>query len=130
LINSSFELEEGDIEQEQLKDMEAEAGALRQDENDIKEALSGTWLPFSREVNGRDTGMEDKEIKKLLFVNKSLHGILAAKRGDIYRYLIRKLDSKMKRDLKGLLAKYRRDVDNLRIAKVSDETSNCQTIEC
>jgi hypothetical protein len=104
-----------------LKDLEAEAGALRQEEG-FKEGLSSTWLGFARSVNGRDTGVEDKEIKKLLASNKTLHGIPASKRGDTYRYLVRKLDSKMKRDLKYLLMKYRKDVDNLRIAKVGQET--------
>jgi hypothetical protein len=130
LINSNFELEEGDIEMEQLKDLEAEAGALRQDESGPKEALAGTWLGFTREAIGRDTGIEDKEIKRLLATNKSLHGIPAAKRGDTYRYLVRKLDSKMKRDLKALLAQYRRDVDNLRIAKVSSDLADGWAVEC
>jgi hypothetical protein len=130
LINSNFELEEGDIEMEQLRDLEAEAGALRQDESGPKEALTGTWLGFTREASGRDTGVEDKEIKKLLQHNKSLHGIPAAKRGDTYRYLVRKLDSKMKRDLKTLLAQYRRDVDNLRIAKVTSGFANDSMTEC
>ena len=127
-INSSFELEEGDIEQEQLKDLEAEAGALRDDEKSDREALRGPRLVFLRESNGRDSGLEDKEVKRLLSANKSLHSIPAAKRGATYRYLVKKLDNKIKRDLKDLLSKYRKDVDRLTIAKVSDKTATLQKV--
>ncbi|KAG9231336.1 P-loop containing nucleoside triphosphate hydrolase protein [Amylocarpus encephaloides] len=118
LMNSNLELEEGDIETEQLKELEDEVGAQAREEAD-RECLSGQWVQFMRTKNGRDTGIPDKNIKALLHKNGYLHGIPAARRGDVYRYWVRKLDAMVRRELRILLDKYARDVNDLRLAKWS-----------
>ncbi|KAH6674807.1 P-loop containing nucleoside triphosphate hydrolase protein [Halenospora varia] len=117
-IDLELEMEEGDLEQEQLQELENEAATDTRDDRDSdREALKGTWLGFSRTVTGRDTGVEDKEIKKILATHKDLHNIPVAKRGDIYRYWVEKLNRKMKKELKLLMAEYRKAIDNLKLTK-------------
>ncbi|KAF4633146.1 hypothetical protein G7Y89_g4966 [Cudoniella acicularis] len=123
-VNTDLEMEEGDIEQEQLQELEAEAGALTQEARDSdREALKGTWLGFSRTVTGRDTGIEDREVKKLLTSHSSLHNIPLAKRGNVYRYFVHKLNSKMRRELKTNFAEYKTAVENARLARWSANVS-------
>lgn len=60
-INTSFELEDGEIQQEALAALEAEAsggaaGTLSREELE-REALTGTWIGFGRTRTGRTSGM-------------------------------------------------------------------------
>lgn len=116
-INPNLEMEEGDIEHEKLQELEDEARGDSQEDRE-REALTGVWLGFTRTVTGRDTGIDSKDIKKLLAAKKSLHSIPAAKRGDVYRYFIDKLNRIMRKLLKEQLAKYEEAVIGLRFAKV------------
>lgn len=112
-------MEEGDIEQEQLRDLEVEAQTNFHEEKDTsREALAGKWLGFIRTVNGKNTGADDRDIKRLLSVSKSLHGIPTSKRGDVYRYFLKKLDSKLRKELRVRLVKYREAVEAYHFAKV------------
>lgn len=61
---------------------------------------------------------DSRDAKKLLAKHKSLHTIQAARRGDVYKYWLKKLDIKIKTDLRALLIRYRTAVDDLRLAKV------------
>ncbi|KAH8660848.1 P-loop containing nucleoside triphosphate hydrolase protein, partial [Tricladium varicosporioides] len=117
-IDLDLELEEGDLEQEQLQELANEVAADTRDDRDFdREALKGKWLGFSRTMTGRDTGVEKKEIKKLLAIYKDLHMIPVAKRGDIYRYWVEKLNRKLKKELKLLITDYKKAVDNLKLTK-------------
>jgi hypothetical protein len=109
-------MEEGDIEREQLQELEEEVAADTKDRE--LEALTGIWVPFNRTVTGRDTGMDDREIKKLLASKKSLHKIPTAKRGDVYRYFIKKLNREMKRSLRVLFEDYQKATKDLQFARV------------
>ncbi|RDL41661.1 p-loop containing nucleoside triphosphate hydrolase [Venustampulla echinocandica] len=117
-VNTDLPMEEGDIEKEQLRELEMEAQTnIHEEKESNREALTGKWLGFIRTVNGRGSGIDDRDIKKLLSASNSLHSIPAPKRGDVYRYLVKKLDNKMRRELRARLVKYREAVDSYHFAK-------------
>jgi len=115
--DSTLPMEEGEIEQEIVSALDEEARERERDEE--KDRLSGTYVPFQRAWTGRNTGISDEDIKKLLKRHKlDLHGVPLVKRGDTYRYLLKGLGEKMRKKLKSKLAEYNEAVNWQRLIKV------------
>jgi len=113
----SLPLEEGEIEQEVVSALDQEVRGEQFD----RDGLTGTYIPFTRTHTGRNTGIPDEEIRKLLRreIYRDLHGIPLGKRGDIYRYLLKQLDRKMRKKMRSRLSQYNEAVDKLRLIKWS-----------
>jgi hypothetical protein len=114
-------MEEGEIEQEVVSALDQEARPA--DQEDDKDALSGEYLQFGRMWTGRNTGIPDDEIYKLLKRHKhDLHGVPLVKRGDTYRYMLKRLGEKMRRKMKSKLQQYIEATNRLRLMKVTKST--------
>jgi helicase required for RNAi-mediated heterochromatin assembly 1 len=116
--DTTLPLEEGEIEQEVVSALDEEVRGEKFD----RDGLSGTYIPFTRTHTGRNTGIPDEEIRKLLRKgngNRDLHAVPIGKRGDTYRYLLRQLDKKMRKRLRSRLSQYNDAVDKLRLTKWS-----------
>lgn len=115
--DSTLPMEEGEIEQEVISALDQEARPA--DNEDDKDALTGEYAQFGRRWTGRNTGIPDEEILRLLKRHKhDLHGVPVVKRGDTYRYLLKRLGDKMRKKMKSRQAEYIKVTNRLRLMKV------------
>ncbi len=116
-------MEEGDIEFEQLQELEqqmVEADGSNDKDKDF--GLNGEWVPFRRKHTGRHQGsVDESSVKKLLGSLKSdnLYHIPVARRGEVYRYFEKQLDEIMMLQLQQSLQKYKQYVEGYSITKVN-----------
>ena len=117
--DTTLPLEEGEIEQVVVSALDQEA---RGDQFE-RDGLTGTYIHFSRTHTGRNTGVPDEEIRKLLRKghqgSRDLHAVPIGKRGDTYRYLLKQLDKKMRKNMKLRLSEYNDAVNKFRLTKWS-----------
>ena len=112
-------MEEADLEFEQLQDLEQELEGPKFQEDKEQESLSGTWLPFLRELTGKvSTATDDRKVRRLLSSHKNLYDIPEVWRGSIYRHWEKQINKDCLAQLKILLAEYKLIIDNTKVAKV------------
>jgi helicase required for RNAi-mediated heterochromatin assembly 1 len=121
--NLGLPMEEEEIQFEQpeglLAEIAAEAGFDSSEEN-TKDALIGTWIPFGRRRTGRHHGVvNDRRVKKLLKENDHLFSIPESSRGEVYRFWEKKLNEEIALKLRAHLRYYQETVRNYQVAKVS-----------
>ncbi|KAL3422659.1 helicase required for RNAi-mediated heterochromatin assembly 1 [Phlyctema vagabunda] len=119
-INMGLEEEAIDLEFEQLQELELENG--EPPEPDDADALRGTWVPFTQRWTGRQSGrgLTEKKIRKIkqkLSKTRNLWDILPEDRGDVYRFLLKELYSKVGAIFRGHLRTYSRELNDFRIAR-------------
>lgn len=114
-------LEEADIEFEQLKELEEEMNpdADGHAKVDDKDALSGHYVPFKRDVTGKiGRPIRDGKWRKFLGKNKDLYDTVADERGQLYKYFEKQIDSIMLHEFRDDFRRYMRVVNEFAIAKV------------
>jgi hypothetical protein len=120
--NLGLPMEEADIKFEQpeglLAEIAAEAGFDSAEEN-TKDALKGTWIPFGRRHTGRHQGAVDERRVKHFLKKDHLFSILESRRGEVYRFWEKKLNEEMALKLRAHLKHYEETVRNYHVAKVS-----------
>jgi hypothetical protein len=121
--NLGLPMEEEEIQFEQpeglLAEIAAEAGFDSVEEN-TKDALMGTWIPFGRRHTGRHHGaVDERRVKHLLKKNDHLFSIPESSRGEVYRFWEKKLNEEMAFKLRAHLKHYQETVRNYQVAKVS-----------
>ncbi|TVY75609.1 Helicase required for RNAi-mediated heterochromatin assembly [Lachnellula suecica] len=115
--DTTLEMEEGEIEQEIISALDQET---RGQESEVdKDGLTGIYVPFGRTHTGRYSGIPDDDMNKLLRKHKDLHGVPVGKRGDLYRWLLKRLGEKMRRKMKNKLGAYNHACDKVRLTKWS-----------
>jgi helicase required for RNAi-mediated heterochromatin assembly 1 len=120
-MNMGFEEEEQDPEFEALEETEAEKGTKEDDDID---SLHGSWYPFKEKMIGRSTpGCPEKKVKVLLANSPDLHKIPTPIRGEVYRYMRRQLKIKMLAAFRAHLLNYKRDAQNLKVARWESQAS-------
>ena len=116
-MNFGLPVEESDLEYEQLQQVEQENEEVAEEKS--IDALSGLTITFRRAMTGRcPPGTDDRKIKKILSSKKDLHEIPSGMRGQVYRYLEKKLNSIILVKLKRQLREYKSAIDELQIVKV------------
>jgi hypothetical protein len=120
--NLGLPMEEEEIHFEEpeglLAEIAAEAGFDSTEENP-KDALMGTWIPFERRHTGRYHGaVDERRVKHLLKKNDHLFGIPESRRGEVYRFWEKKVNEEMAVKLRAHLKHYEETVRNYQVAKV------------
>jgi helicase required for RNAi-mediated heterochromatin assembly 1 len=107
--------EEEDLEFEALEEAEVETG--KKDDDDI-DTLNGKWYPFREVFTGvASPGNSDKKLQKLLDSKSNLWEVSPTIRGEVYRYLKRRLKAKILEIFRGHLADYQRSAQSVKIAR-------------
>ncbi|TVY89198.1 Helicase required for RNAi-mediated heterochromatin assembly [Lachnellula willkommii] len=117
--DTTLPLEEGEVEQEVVLALDQEVRGEHFDREADKDGLTGTYVRFNRMYTGRNTGVLDDDIKKLLRKHRDLQAVPHSKRGDMYRYLLKQLDRNMRKKMKLQLSQYNDAIDKLRLTKWS-----------
>ncbi|KAL2062469.1 hypothetical protein VTL71DRAFT_6735 [Oculimacula yallundae] len=118
-VNLGFPLEEGDIEAEQLRQLEQEAAdASSPEDKEVEFGLGGPWVPFGRKVTGRHTAaVVDSAARRKLSRCKDLFEIPLSDRGQMYRYFEKQMNKIVMQKLQEYLVKYKRYVEDNYITK-------------
>ncbi|MCJ1290377.1 hypothetical protein MMC34_001913 [Xylographa carneopallida] len=113
--NNNMEAEEVDLEFEQLKEAEAEAGSI---DDDSFELLRGEWVALVEPYTGRSSPKHtDVKIEQLLKEHHDLYRIHPMYRGSIYSYFQRKVKKEILKVFRMGAKEYDRVAENLQIAK-------------
>ncbi|MCJ1404379.1 hypothetical protein MMC11_007604 [Xylographa trunciseda] len=113
--NNDMEAEEVDLEFEQLKEIEAEAGTM---DDDSFELLRGEWVALVEPFTGRGSSSHnDVKIEQLLKERHDLYRINPMYRGSVYCYLQRKAKEEILKLFRIGAKEYDRVAKNLQIAK-------------
>ncbi|MCJ1383921.1 hypothetical protein MMC17_007035 [Xylographa soralifera] len=113
--NNNMEAEEVDLEFEQLKETEAEAGSI---DDDSFELLRGEWVALAEPFTGRGSSSHtDVKIEQLLKEQQDLYRIHPMYRGSVYSYLQRKVKEEILKVFRMGANEYDRVAKNLQIAK-------------
>ena len=114
LQDFGLEMEEVDEAFEQLKELEAEGGAL---DDDNFEILKGEWVPLVEMFTGRQSpGDTDKKVLKLL-QQQDLWRIAESNRGAVYAYMQRMVKKEILKKFREGAAQYVKIVQELKIAR-------------
>ncbi|KAF2200225.1 P-loop containing nucleoside triphosphate hydrolase protein [Delitschia confertaspora ATCC 74209] len=108
-----FELEDGDLDFEELKELEAEAVA--QDDDDI-EALKGEYTILSDNYTAKTpTSKSDNQIRELLRTQSNLYSIKPKDRGAVYQYFQRQTKKLITEEIRKKAKRYEKLVQMRRI---------------
>jgi helicase required for RNAi-mediated heterochromatin assembly 1 len=119
-INFGFG-EEEDLEFEALEEAEMETG--KKDDDDI-DTLGGKWFPFLEVYTGvASPGYSDKRIRKLLDSKSNLWNVSPMIRGEVYRYLRRKLKAKILEVFRAHILDYHQHTRHVKIARWEADAS-------
>ena len=113
--DNNMEAEEVDLEFEQPKETEAEAGSI---DDDSFELLRGEWVDLPEPYTGRGSSSHtDVKIEQLLKEHQDLYRIHPMYRGSVYSYLQRKVKEEILKVFRMGAKEYDRVAKNLQIAK-------------
>jgi len=125
MVNFGLPLEDEDVAYEHAQRLAEE---LDEDENrenfsaqdtESVEHLSGAWLPFRRKFTGaHSVPLAEARARKLLRKHTSLNDIPHIHRGEVYRFLEKKLNQKVLDNLLTQLKGYQQIVEDYQVTRV------------
>jgi len=132
-INLGLEIEQGDIEEEEVEDIDDEFktdAAFEANKVDDDDELAGDKVLFKRKFTGRHSNppaLAAGKIKHKLGSCKNLYDIPRANRGEIYRFFENAMNKIILKGLKERLEEYQDVVKSWTITRVSSKpgAENC-----